>query len=183
MSYALKDPTPEQIEQRRARWRAYYYRHHEKYLARAKQYKANRPMTEELRQKQREATKRWTERHPETAKARSAVYKARYRARKQAEDPAYWQKVNERRNLRRYGLTSETFAGLLARQGGTCAICHQPETAIIKGKPIRLSVDHDHRTARVRGLLCFRCNAMIGTMNDDAGLLRAAANYIESAGD
>lgn len=45
---------------------------------------------------------------------------------------------------------------MMAQQKGLCAICQHG--------PIRrsLSVDHDHRTNKVRGLLCFRCNVTLG---------------------
>jgi hypothetical protein len=39
-------------------------------------------------------------------------------------------------------------------QGAKCAICSKLEAHCAK----RLSVDHNHRTGKVRGLLCFRCN-------------------------
>jgi hypothetical protein len=39
-------------------------------------------------------------------------------------------------------------------------------------------VDHCHRTHRIRGLLCSRCNTGIGKFNDDPGLLMRAAKYL-----
>jgi hypothetical protein len=50
------------------------------------------------------------------------------------------------------GVTDAEYARLLAAQGGGCAICGNPP------KTRRLHVDHDHKTKRVRGLLCHRCN-------------------------
>src|SRR5437879_6389950 len=66
---------------------------------------------------------------------------------------------------RKYGLTLEAFDALLASQGGGCAIC---------GRPDADNVDHDHRTGRVRGLLCFNCNVAIGHIADDEDRLAAA---------
>jgi hypothetical protein len=61
---------------------------------------------------------------------------------------------------------------MLAAQDGHCAIC--PNVA----KTRRLHIDHDHKTMRVRGLLCFPCNAALrGYMT--AAWLRAAADYLE----
>lgn len=63
---------------------------------------------------------------------------------------------------------------MLAAQDGHCALC--PNTAGTR----RLHIDHDHRTMRVRGLLCFRCNtALRGYMTPE--WLRAAADYLERA--
>lgn len=39
-------------------------------------------------------------------------------------------------------------------QSAKCAICARPETSFLR----RLSIDHNHKTGRVRGLLCFHCN-------------------------
>lgn len=75
---------------------------------------------------------------------------------------------------RAYGITVEEYEELLDRQDGVCAIC--------KGTNVdsrRLHVDHCHRTNKVRGLLCFRCNTLLGAGNDDVDLLQAAAEYLE----
>lgn len=58
---------------------------------------------------------------------------------------------------RRYGITAEEYDALLSAQGGRCAMCKRPH----RGRG-RLAVDHDHATGRVRGLLCFHCNTMLG---------------------
>ena len=56
-------------------------------------------------------------------------------------------------------LTEDDYAALLAAQDGRCAICRRPP----KEGGRRLSVDHDHATGAVRGLLCFRCNRGLPT--------------------
>jgi len=74
-----------------------------------------------------------------------------------------------------YGLTQEEFDFLMLCQDYRCAICG--------GKPRKhmLSVDHDHKTGEVRGLLCSRCNhKLLGSANDDAERLRKAADYLEA---
>lgn len=61
---------------------------------------------------------------------------------------------------------------LLVAQDGHCALC--PATP----KTRRLQIDHDHKTGRVRGLLCFRCNRFLhGWMTPE--WLRRAAAYVE----
>ena len=60
---------------------------------------------------------------------------------------------------------------LLAQQNGVCAICREPG--------LYLCVDHDHKTGRVRALLCIRCNVAIGYLRESPLLARAAATYLE----
>lgn len=78
-----------------------------------------------------------------------------------------------------FGLTQEQYDEMFAEQGGVCAICGQPETAITRGEVIRLAVDHCHASGRVRQLLCAHCNHGLGHFRDSPERLRAAADYIE----
>jgi hypothetical protein len=82
---------------------------------------------------------------------------------------------------RKYGMTLENYEGMLARQGGRCAICRKPP------KRVRLAVDHDHRKTgtirgRVRGLLCTYCNKHV--LGNARGwtpqMFRTAADYLEN---
>lgn len=75
--------------------------------------------------------------------------------------------------LKKYGLSYSDWELLLIRQNHVCAICKRPET----GKT--LAVDHCHRTGKVRGLLCAKCNQGIGMFDDNASSLRTAAEYLE----
>lgn len=76
---------------------------------------------------------------------------------------------------RHYGLKKEEYARLFKAQNGVCAICSGECST---GR--RLSVDHDHDTGHVRGLLCGNCNQGIGKLGDCPKLLRKAADYLES---
>jgi hypothetical protein len=72
-----------------------------------------------------------------------------------------------------YGMTVADLDAMLLVQHGVCAICQTAPAA---------HVDHDHQSGMVRGLLCFRCNAAIGQLDDDPLVLRRAARYVESGG-
>ena len=89
------------------------------------------------------------------------------------------QKAEKRSRLiaDRYGVTEEWYENQLAAQGGGCWICGATESG--NGKP-RLSIDHDHDTGAVRGLLCAWCNRGIGYFGDDADKLRRALAYLET---
>jgi hypothetical protein len=84
-----------------------------------------------------------------------------------------------KRNTRNYDITPEDYEKMLEEQGELCAICGRKETATRNGKVKRLSIDHDHRTRRVRGLLCQSCNTAIGLFKDNLIIILHAARYIE----
>lgn len=95
-----------------------------------------------------------------------------------AEDPGHTLK---REQLYRYKMTSSVFSTLKKKQGGKCAIC--------KIDLVRIYIDHNHKCCPgqrktcgkcVRGLLCGRCNAMLGQARDSAVILRNASDYLRS---
>lgn len=73
---------------------------------------------------------------------------------------------DRRRTLRLYGLSLEGFEAMKVAQEGLCALCGEPPRVQVSGKSA-LEVDHDKRTGRVRGLLCKRCNVLLGMVDDD----------------
>jgi hypothetical protein len=73
-----------------------------------------------------------------------------------------------------YGITLADFNAMLESQAGLCAVCCEPM------KPGRNTcVDHDHKTGAVRGLLCSRCNLLVGHAEPDLLLTAAALAYAE----
>jgi hypothetical protein len=62
----------------------------------------------------------------------------------------------------KYGITIEQYEAMVEAQEGHCAMCERRHT---KSRP--LHVDHCHKTGVVRGLLCIRCNLLIGHAGDD----------------
>lgn len=77
---------------------------------------------------------------------------------------------------RRYGITSDDYAKILASQSYRCAICGT--TTCHTGR--NFSVDHCHTTGKVRGLLCAHCNVGLGNFKDDPTLLTNAIKYLET---
>lgn len=102
------------------------------------------------------------------------MYRARHpevdRARKEARRVSGGTRNDMLKN--RYGITSEEYGWMLSFQAGVCAVCKTDEA----GKS--LAVDHCHKTGRVRGLLCRRCNMALGAFHDDADRIRRAAAYL-----
>ncbi len=79
----------------------------------------------------------------------------------------------------RYKMTIDEYEELLTKQNNVCAICLEPEVMIKRGKIQALSVDHNHTTGKVRGLLCARCNIMIGAIEDNPIRSHACLLYLE----
>ncbi|MDE1766548.1 MAG: endonuclease VII domain-containing protein [Thaumarchaeota archaeon] len=79
---------------------------------------------------------------------------------------------------RRFGLTKETLRDLYEKQNGICAICFRSGTD--KGG---LVLDHDHKTNKIRGLLCYNCNIGLGHFKDDPALLELAKQYLSLRSD
>ena len=112
-------------------------------------------------------------------------YRAKHRDKYLARQRAWYKnhpEYRKRRNLlHSYGLTLADYTDMLEKQGGVCAICLRPETRISPQtqKILPLSVDHDHTTDRVRGLLCTNCNLAIGLIGDSQAHALAMAAYLE----
>jgi hypothetical protein len=102
---------------------------------------------------------------------------AEFRQRLKTRDYAEYRRRERQGNLRRlYGLSIEQYDALLASQGGGCAICGERGDGGRWRR--RLHVDHDHRTGKVRGLLCHGCNVGVGHFDDSPELMQRAAAYL-----
>ena len=100
--------------------------------------------------------------------------KARARHKEARKKPGY----GRDQYLKRYGITHQDYERMLEAQGGVCAICRSVETK----KWDHFSVDHNHETGEVRGLLCATCNTGLGQFQDNPSLLVEAANYLTLRG-
>jgi hypothetical protein len=79
--------------------------------------------------------------------------------------------------LREWGvkITTKQLEELFNNHNGLCDICGQPEN--YKGRK-RLSVDHCHKTLKIRGLVCNRCNVLLGMSLDNPETLLKAVAYL-----
>lgn len=132
-----------------------------------------------------------TRAHPDGRTGTAAGYRSHWNAKETACDPCKgsWKdrsnedQIQDRRLYHQYRIRLTEYRALLEAQGGGCAICSAPEA----GGRGRFHVDHDHSCCPgnkscgecVRGLLCHNCNTGIGSMGDDAAMLRKAADYLE----
>lgn len=74
----------------------------------------------------------------------------------------------------KYDIGLEFFNLKLIEQNNCCAICGKHESNFSKN----LAVDHNHKTGKVRGLLCKNCNIGIGHFKDDISLINNAIEYL-----
>lgn len=90
-------------------------------------------------------------------------------------------KCDNLRKVREHGITPAEYHRMLEAQKGVCACCGQNEAAADyrTGTTRRLAVDHDHKTGKVRGLLCQKCNMALGQLDEDPARVRALLRYIE----
>ena len=72
-------------------------------------------------------------------------------------------------------LSTYEYAKLLVEQNNACAICGVSATDMKR----ELSVDHNHETKKIRGLLCHHCNIGLGNFRDSTTLLSVAIEYLE----
>ena len=80
--------------------------------------------------------------------------------------------------MKRFGITPDQYENMMARQGGVCAICGMENEA---KNQFYLHIDHCHKTGKVRGLLCGKCNAMLGMARDSVQNLKSAIQYLSSS--
>jgi hypothetical protein len=79
---------------------------------------------------------------------------------------------------KKYEITIDELFEMFEAQGYSCAVCGSTDPSSLKG----WQIDHDHSKKgreSVRGILCRTCNINIGHFQDNALLLRAAADYLE----
>ena len=147
--------TEAQKEAQRVRCRERYKKNRDKIRAQERERMASDPAYREHRRKLAEDHAR---RHPERKQYKRGLY-----------------------IKKKYGLTLDALAGMVAERRGLCDICGDVPDQATGDCTGTLHTDHNHKTGVVRGLLCYRCNIGIGMMRDRPELLRAAAEYIERA--
>ncbi len=67
-----------------------------------------------------------------------------------------------RRLVREFGITLDDWEKMFNQQGGCCFLCGRHQTEM----ETSIHTDHDHKTGKIRGLLCVRCNSMVGVIDD-----------------
>lgn len=86
---------------------------------------------------------------------------------------------------RKYGIEKEEFELLWNKSTGTCFICGEKLElpGYRNGRVLKsVAVDHDHKTGKVRGLLCGGCNRAIGYFKENINSIQNSITYITNGG-
>jgi hypothetical protein len=87
--------------------------------------------------------------------------------------------TKELHRYRTFGICNAKYDEMLTAQHGKCAIC---ESVLNSSRYTKLAVDHDHKTGKVRGLLCMNCNTGLGLFKDSPIRIQNAIAYLERSG-
>lgn len=130
--------------------------------------------------KEKEAYKKWKENNHEKVLLDKKIWYANNKERHNTwriNNPEWYKETQRKSVLRRcYGITPDEYNRMFDEQEGCCAICGIHQSKVTN----RLNVDHDHITNKVRGLLCWNCNTILGKVNDDIRILRRMICYLRS---
>jgi hypothetical protein len=86
-------------------------------------------------------------------------------------------RYNPLNNLCKYGKDAVAIRAKFAlEQNNRCKICGVPESELNR----KLDLDHDHLTYKLRGLLCKKCNSLLGMAKDNPIILQNAIKYLEA---
>jgi DNA-directed RNA polymerase subunit RPC12/RpoP len=163
--------------------REYYDRNKDKIKELNKKYREDhkeerKKYYEEHKQEIKERNKKYREdqSHKQEIKERNKKYREDHKdyMKKYVESHKEYIRIKTREyKLKKYGLTLSEFNAILLQQGYKCAIC---------GKPLenrkQAHIDHNHKTGKVRGILCNQCNLLLGYAFDDPDILQNAQDYI-----
>ena len=86
--------------------------------------------------------------------------------------------INDRRAARTYGTTVEHIQEMRKQANGICQCCGNPGEGHYK----RLVIDHCHATGKIRGLICQKCNTVLGLVKDRVEVLQNLQNFMETYG-
>lgn len=168
-------------EQKKAYYKEWYAKNRDEILA--KQKERSKKNYAENPEKYKEKSKKWREENRDRCKELQKAYSEKHREEIRARSAAWYQQNKEKaraqtreRKLKKYGITQAQYEEMARRQGFKCAICQCKME--IGGAEKEAYIDHDHKTGKVRGLLCMKCNSMLGMAEDNIDTLKNAIEYL-----
>ncbi len=84
----------------------------------------------------------------------------------------------------KYGVTHQEFISAWTAQSGECSICFDelPDLMQYANRRRGYAIDHNHETGKFRGILCLRCNSLLGMAKESSRILASAIGYLEKNG-
>jgi len=140
----------------------YYKKNKEKEQNRYKEWAASN------KEKRHKIDKRYSDNNKDKIKERHIMWYKKNKTKSKDADLKY-----------SFGITFDDYNEKLRLQNGVCEICKGLETHTYKGTVKCLAVDHNHETGQVRGLLCHKCNILVGSIERDKGLVLKAIKYLD----
>lgn len=84
--------------------------------------------------------------------------------------------MQKHRNLRfEHGISLEQYNELFSSQNGLCKGCYRHQSSL----KMAFAVDHNHKTGKIRGLLCGPCNTALGLLKDSPETLQRLIDYLK----
>lgn len=102
------------------------------------------------------------------------------RQKKKREEDEIATKEKIRSYVKRDNISTDDLLQMYHDQEGKCVICSDMYAIEMVSKPNGLFVDHCHKSGRVRGLLCLKCNSGLGMFNDSELFLKRAIEYLKA---
>jgi hypothetical protein len=126
-------------------------------------------------ERRREIQKAFYYRHRERMIKKSVENKKKRRAANPEKYKETLRKQKHSRLKKLYNLTSDQWWDMFEQQGSSCKICKAKETA-----GHNWHTDHCHETNKVRGILCYHCNLLLGMAKDNISVLEQAIDYLKT---
>lgn len=84
----------------------------------------------------------------------------------------------------KYGISHEEFCKAWDDQSGNCKICESelPDLMMYDNRRRGYAIDHNHETGEFRGILCLKCNSLLGMASDSVDVLKSAIQYLMENG-
>lgn len=78
----------------------------------------------------------------------------------------------DRELMRKYGITTDDKERMIKEQKNKCLICK------CDLRKIKSVIDHDHQTGKVRGILCYKCNLVLGVIENNQAIITPSLAYL-----
>jgi len=110
-------------------------------------------------------------------------YKEKHRSKNELERKKVYQERKSKttfisrkndRLMRRFGISLNDFEIMIKNQNNSCYICQKKFTS-----QRNANVDHDHKTSKVRKLLCTPCNTTLGLLKENSDVFKSCIEYLK----